>query len=194
MSEPRAPETERESRWGALLAVAAIIGITVFTFGADLLMSDQPPPPDPPRELPSLRGEETPAAIFDASARLTVIRFWSATCASCEDEIAGTNALAEAFPEVRFIATSVDEDRSAGTVWASALDPPVLAVSDSGRMLAQAMEVSAVPATVIVDRNRAVARRFHAVDNATLRSALATLTDEPRSVVRQRVGLRSGGR
>lgn len=193
MTESDGPDLEKGSRWGALLAVAAIIGITAFTFGADLLMSEQPPRPQVPQERPSLRDEDSPTVIFDRSSRLTVIRFWSTTCAGCRNEIDQTSELARDLPDVRFIAVAVDEDTSAGSAWAGLLAPPVVAVSDPERLLARALEVSAVPSTVILDRNRTVVRRFNAVDANTLRSVLAARRDALRGQVRQRVGLRSGG-
>lgn len=191
MTEPTTPEGDRGSRWGALLAVASIVGITALTFGADLLMSDPEPTPPLPRELPSLGGETATVPVFGASTRLTVIRFWSSTCDRCQDEIAETTALAEAFPDVRFVAAAVDEDRSAATAWAKTLEPPVIAVSDAERALARALEVSSVPATVVVDRNRSVVRRYNAADADTLRSGLA---EESTGGVRQRVGVGTGRR
>jgi thiol-disulfide isomerase/thioredoxin len=188
VSDP-AVESVRGSRWGALLAVFAIVGITSLTFGADLLMPD--PPPEPPRQLPALGGAASPVPIFGPSTRLTVIRFWSSTCARCREEIAETAALAKAFPQVRFVVAAVDEDPSAAAAWAGALDRRVIAVSDSERALARALEVSAVPSTVVVDRDRSVVRRYDRADAATLGAFIA---EEAAEGVRQRVGVSVGSR
>lgn len=182
MMEPASSDSDSGSRWRALLAVIAIIGITALTFGADLLLPDQPARPVVPGDLPSLRADEGPVAVFDAATRLTVIRFWSTTCARCEEEILEMRALAGDFPEVRFVAAAVDRDRSDAAALAAGLESPLIAVSDSERTLARALEVSAVPATVIVDRNRSILRRFNAIEAAALRTALVALERGPDEV------------
>jgi thiol-disulfide isomerase/thioredoxin len=191
MTEPAALGGDRGSRWRGLLSLAAIVGITALTFGADLLMSDQAAPPDLPRQLPALGREDAPVPVFGASFRLTVIRFWSSTCEPCQAEIAETRVLAGEIPDVRFVAVAVDEDQAAAAAWLNTLGPPVIAVSDAERALASALAVAAVPATVIVDRDRSVVRRFDAADAVTLRSSLS---EGDADGVRQRVGGYSGSR
>ena len=173
------PAGERGSRWGSLLAVLAIVGITAFTFGADLLVREQEPA-EVPERVPSLRSTGASIAVFEPSARMTVIKFWSAACDQCLDEIRPLSATAEAFPEVRFVAAATDIDPTEARARSAAIAPEIAVVHDADRALAAGLEVSSVPATVVVGPNREVLRQFNGLTDAALRTQLEQLAgDEP---------------
>lgn len=193
MTTTEAPGDERGSRLGTLAPVVAIVGITALTFGADLMVGDRSPVPEVPERLSSLRVPATATAVFGSPPRVTVIRFWSASCGRCVRELRQLSASAVAFPDVRFVAGAVDVDPSRAVDAAVDVASGVVVLDDSKRSLAESLDISSVPATVILGRNREVLRQFNALPADALRSELEELPGEnPR--VRHRVGaMVSGG-
>ena len=63
----------------------------------------------PNLELKSLKGETTHLA--DLRGSIVVVNFWATWCGPCRQELPRLSALAKRYPNVRFVAVSVDDPK-----------------------------------------------------------------------------------
>jgi cytochrome c biogenesis protein CcmG/thiol:disulfide interchange protein DsbE len=106
--------------------------------------------------LESLAGGAVAAPV---AAKVTVLKFWATWCPPCREEMPELDKFAADNPAVAFYAVNLDEPAAkvAGYLRDNGYKMPVLL--DAGAEVAQTYRVSAIPTTVVIDRDGIVKYR-----------------------------------
>ncbi|HZH04947.1 MAG TPA: TlpA disulfide reductase family protein [Myxococcaceae bacterium] len=132
--------------------------------------------------LTSLDG--APVTLSRYEGRVLLVDFWASWCGPCRDQLA---QYARLFVEkedrgLTVLAVNAGESPEAVAAYLRDLPLPFPVARDADGSLAQALEVAALPTSVLFDRRGRVAARFTGADadsESVLRATVETLLSEP---------------
>lgn len=120
--------------FGATAAVTASTGAPDFT-------------------LPSLGGENV--RLHEQRGRVVMINFWASWCGPCREEMPHLSRLYEKYRASGFtvLAINIDEDPGKAARLAQQLGMRFPVLLDTGKQVSRTYDLSAMPSTVLVDRD-----------------------------------------
>lgn len=158
-----------------LLWIGAVIVITVGALMVNSFSAKPPPPPSKPPvvigsesgvtvgkqapgfTLPALDGKPVTLAY---QGKVTVINFWATWCPPCREEMPDLNKFAAAYSgSVAFYAINVQESASKVSDFLRSYSYTMPVLLDGDGAIGRQFRVSAIPTTVIVDKNGIVKYR-----------------------------------
>lgn len=131
----------------ALPALGANAAVTVSTGAPDFT-------------LPSLGGENV--RLQEQRGRVVMINFWASWCGPCREEMPHLSRLYEKYRASGFtvLAINIDEDPHKAARLAQQLGMRFPVLLDTGKQVSRTYDLSAMPSTVLVDRDGRV-RHVH---------------------------------
>ncbi|MFZ2648922.1 MAG: TlpA disulfide reductase family protein [Burkholderiaceae bacterium] len=145
---------ERRRLVGAVLGLGAGLGSPLCRAAL------APSSPAPDFTLRSLDGQNL--RLSEQRGRVVMLNFWATWCGPCRQEMPHLNRLYEKYRTAGFVVfgVNVDEDirNVAAVVSKLALKFPVL--PDLGKRVSQRYDVSAMPSTVLIDRDGRVRHMY----------------------------------
>lgn len=128
----------------------------------------------PPVELPALTaGEPLDLAELDGPA---VINLWATWCEPCRRELPDFQDASADHPDVRFLGVDIGEDPRVAQDFLDELGVTFEQYADEDGQLSDRLGVAALPVTLVVDANGAIAERhLGPMSRAQLDGALADL-------------------
>jgi peroxiredoxin len=138
----------------ALLAAAA----TALALPAGAAVTANAPAPD--FTLKSLAGANL--RLAEQRGRVVLINFWASWCAPCRQEMPHLNALHERYRSAGLVllGVNVDDDARNGSEAARKLAVGFPVLLDTDKRVSRLYDMSAMPATVLLDRDGRV-RHLH---------------------------------
>ncbi len=118
-----------------------------------------------------------PLSLASLRGQVVVVNFWATWCAPCRRELPRLNALHRDVTPLgaRVIAVSIDEDAANVRRWAQAQKLTLPVAHDGPEGLARELDLKAVPATLVLDKDGRVAWSTARSDDATLAELASTV-------------------
>jgi thiol-disulfide isomerase/thioredoxin len=135
-------------RFARVLAVAAI-GAASTVAGAAIT----PTAGAPDFTLPTLGGPNV--RLQEQRGRVVMINFWASWCGPCREEMPHLARLYEKYRASGFtvLAVNIDEDQAKAANLAQQLGMRFPVLLDTGKQVSRLYDLSAMPSTVLVDRD-----------------------------------------
>lgn len=163
------PAPERRS-WGGILAILGILGITVFTFGADLFVAESDE--EEPRKL--IIGASFPSAVDErevpvsiGKGRQVLVLVFPASCAACVRELEARVEIAGEH-ETDVLAVAVGPGTAAGR----GERPAAPVIADREGELADRLGAGEPPTSLIIGADGTVLARRPAIPTDDLAGLL----------------------
>ncbi len=139
-----------------LLSTALLAALPAF--GASAAVTAAAGAPD--FTLPSLGGENV--RLQEQRGRVVMINFWASWCGPCREEMPHLARLYEKYRASGFtvLAVNIDEDPAKAARLAQQLGMRFPVLLDTGKQVSRTYDLSAMPSTVLVDRDGRV-RHVH---------------------------------
>jgi len=142
------------------LWLAAVIPVLVLSsLGSPSAAPARPQAPD--FELADLAGK--PVRLSGLRGAVVVLHFWATWCPECVEELPSLNAFADRFRGRNVTILSVSVDRSESALKAFLAEHPLrfpVLLDPDGDVFVSRYRTRALPATVVIDRQGAVAARL----------------------------------
>jgi len=151
----------RKVGWAVVAIAVAGIGIQALWVARNLerVRPMTPGDPAPQFALPRIDGAHTLGAVVSITpGKVHVIDFWATWCTPCLKAMPRLDALARAHPDVVVLAINIDDAEEAWALFQERKYAMTLLAGD--RETADRYGVSAIPHTVLIDRNGNVRRVY----------------------------------
>ncbi len=118
----------------------------------------------PDVQIKTLKAQDFQTRQFIDSSAITVVSFWATWCKPCRQELESINDDWDSFKATgaKLVAVSIDDSRSTGSVQsiANASGWEFDVYLDDNQNLKRALNISAIPYTVILDKQGKIIRRI----------------------------------
>ncbi len=116
------------------------------------------------------------AVAVPAPGRVTVVNFWATWCPPCREEMPELQKFAAANPAVAFYAVNIQEPAAKVQAFLNQQGYTMPVLLDAGGNVAQTYRVTAIPTTVVVDKDGVIKfRRTGPVTDAELAGLIRDL-------------------
>lgn len=140
--------------------VFAILGLTAFSQMANA--SSPPPSAEPAIDftLPSRDGNNQ--RLAEQRGNIVLVNFWASWCGPCREELPEMEKLQQKYEDLGFtvLAINVDDKPEQADILLNDIEVTFPVLFDSDGKVSEEYDISAMPTTVIVDRN-GMARLTH---------------------------------
>jgi len=131
--------------------------------------------------LKSLAGENVRLSEYRGS--VVMINFWASWCGPCRQELPVLDRLFQRYQRAGFVilAVNVEEDNQKAKNWVQELGLSFPVLFDNGQSVTDGYDVKAMPSSVIIDRDGAIAYRhdgYKPGDEAVYQKKVAELIRE----------------
>ena len=102
-----------------------------------------------------------PVSLAESDAEITLIYFWSTTCAPCQRDMPALNDLSKRQPNLRILAVNMGEDGRQVAAWVTALDLRYDALLDPQLEAARRYQARGLPTSFLVNAGQRILRVFY---------------------------------
>ena len=120
-------------------------------------------------------------SIFLEKGKITVINIWASWCSPCRAEAPALQAISDKFPNTQFIGILTRDSKDSALAFSRRFKIQYPTISDDSILLEfrNSLPVTAIPTTIILDKNKKVAARISgAITIASLSELIKKIDNE----------------